>query len=237
MSTDLMPDKKAAPDAWRQVAEDWSADRRVFRGVTWGKSMMWIFILGDAFIFACFLLGYLAVRATTTEPWPNTAEVFTLHVGGKPIPLLLIIVMTFILDSSSGTMALAINAAHRRERRKCAALLFATVLLGLTFVALQAMEWRNLIAEGLRPAHNPWGAQQFGASFFLVTGFHGLHVSFGLLFMANIARKVLRGDFDAGRRGFFTGRRGRYESVEIMGLYWHFVDLVWVFIFALFYLW
>jgi cytochrome c oxidase subunit 3 len=234
MSTDLTADRKSA---LRRMVDDWSADRRVFRGVTWGKAMMWIFILGDAFIFACFLLGYLAVRTTATDPWPNTTEVFTLHVGGKPIPLLLIIVMTFILDSSSGTMALAINAAHRRERKTCAALLAATVLLGLTFVALQATEWRNLIHEGLRPSHNEWGAAQFGACFFLITGFHGIHVSVGLLFMANIARKVARGDFDEGRRGFFTGRRGRYESVEIMGLYWHFVDLVWVFIFALFYLW
>jgi cytochrome c oxidase subunit 3 len=234
MPTDLTVAKKSA---LRQMTDDWSADQRVFRGVTWGKAMMWVFILGDAFIFACFLLGYLAVRSTTTEAWPNTAEVFTIHVGGKPIPFLLIIVMTLILDSSSGTMALAINAAHRRERKKCAALLFATVLLGLTFVGLQALEWRNLIDEGLRPSHNEWGAAQFGSCFFLITGFHGLHVSFGLLFMANIARKVARGDFDEGRRGFFTGRRGRYEAVEIMGLYWHFVDLVWVFIFALFYLW
>jgi cytochrome c oxidase subunit 3 len=182
-------------------------------------------------------LGYLALRQSTTDPWPNTSEVFAMEVAGAKIPLLLIIVVTFILDSSSGTMAMAINAAHRRERGKCAALLFATVALGLIFVGLQAMEWRNLIHEGLRPWHNEWGAAQFGACFFLITGFHGVHVSVGLLFMAIMATKVARGDFDAGRPGFLTGRRGRYEMVEIMGLYWHFVDLVWVFIFALFYLW
>jgi cytochrome c oxidase subunit 3 len=244
MSSDLTADPKqeAAPqevpkEGFGRMAADWAADQRVFRGVSWGKTMMWVFILGDAFIFACFILGYLAVRQSITEPWPNTAEIFTLHVGGRPIPLLLIIIMTFLLDSSSGTMALAINAAHRRQRRKCAALLFATVALGLTFVGLQATEWTNLIHEGLRPWQNPWGAPQFGSSFFLLTGFHGLHVSMGILFMANIARKVAMGDLDVGRRGFFTGRRGRYEMVEIMGLYWHFVDLVWVFLFALLYLW
>src|SRR2546430_2169826 len=79
-----------------------------------------------------------------------------------------------------------------------------------------------------------WGAAQFGACFFTITGFHGTHVSIGVIFLLITARKVLRGDFESGRRGFFTSRKGRYEIVETMGLYWHFVDLVWVFIFALF---
>ena len=84
---------------------------------------------------------------------------------------------------------------------------------------------------------NPWGAAQFGSCFFLITGFHGTHVTIGVIFLIAIARKVLRGDFDVERRGFFTSRKGHYEIVEITGLYWHFVDLVWVFIFAFFYLW
>ena len=71
----------------------------------------------------------------------------------------------------------------------------------------------------------------------MITGFHGTHVSIGVIFLIIIARKVWRADYDTGRRGFFTSRRGHYESVEVMGLYWHFVDLVWVFIFAFFYLW
>ena len=89
----------------------------------------------------------------------------------------------------------------------------------------------------MRPWGNPFGAAQFGASFFMITGFHGFHVSVGVIFLLIVARAVWRGDYDSGRRGFFTSRRGRYEIVEIMGLYWHFVDLVWVFIFAFFYLW
>ena len=81
------------------------------------------------------------------------------------------------------------------------------------------------------------GAPQFGSVFFMITGFHGVHVSVGVLFLVLMARKVWRGDFDNEKRGFFTSRKGRYETVETMGLYWHFVDLVWVFIFAFFYLW
>ena len=76
-----------------------------------------------------------------------------------------------------------------------------------------------------------------GTTFFMITGFHGTHVTIGVIFLIIMARKVWRGDFDRGEPGFFTSRKGRYEVVEITGLYWHFVDLVWVFIFALFYLW
>ena len=112
-----------------------------------------------------------------------------------------------------------------------------TAALGATFVGMQAFEWTKLITEGVRPWGNPWGAAQFGSCFFMITGFHGTHVTIGVIFLLIIARKVWRGDYDVGRRGFFTSRKGSYEIVEIMGLYWHFVDLVWVFIFAFFYLW
>jgi cytochrome c oxidase subunit 3 len=115
--------------------------------------------------------------------------------------------------------------------------MLVTAAFGASFVAMQAFEWTKLIAEGVRPWANPMGAAQFGSTFFMITGFHGFHVSVGVLFLILIARKVWRGDYDSGKRGFFTSRKGNYESVEIMGLYWHFVDLVWVFIFALFYLW
>ena len=120
---------------------------------------------------------------------------------------------------------------------RTAILLLVTALLGATFVGMQAFEWTKLITEGVRPWTNPWGAPQFGSSFFMITGFHGTHVTIGVIFLIIIARKVWRGDFERGEPGFFTSRKGNYESVEIMGLYWHFVDLVWVFIFALFYLW
>jgi len=227
----------ARPQGLRSLAADWSSDQRAFKDVSWGKVMMWIFLLSDTFIFSCFLLSYMTVRMSTTEPWPNPSEVFALEIGGKPIPLILIAIMTFILISSSGTMAMAVNFGYRRDRAKTALLMLATAAFGASFVGMQAFEWTKLITEGVRPWGNPWGAYQFGSSFFMITGFHGTHVTIGVIFLLIMARKVWRGDFDTERRGFFTSRKGNYEIVEITGLYWHFVDLVWVFIFAFFYLW
>ncbi|MBC2665464.1 cytochrome c oxidase subunit 3 [Novosphingobium flavum] len=211
------------------VAADWSNDQEVFRQTHWGKVMMWIFLLSDTFVFSCFLTAYMTMRASATLPWPDTAEVFALTIGGHPIPLILIAIMTFVLISSSGTMAMAVNFGYRRDRRKTAALMLATALFGATFVGMQAFEWTKLIfEEGVRPWSNPMGAPQFGASFFMITGFHGLHVTCGVILLLIVASKVLRGHYD---------RTGDYSAVEIAGLYWHFVDLVWVFIFAFFYLW
>ncbi|WP_332685404.1 heme-copper oxidase subunit III family protein [Bosea sp. (in: a-proteobacteria)] len=225
------------PGGWRGIAADWASDQRAFKNVSWGKAMMWIFLLSDVFIFSCFLLAYMTTRMSTTVPWPNPSKVFALHIGGTEMPLILIAIMTFVLISSSGTMAMAVNFGYRRDRTRTAVLLLLTAVLGATFVGMQAFEWSKLISEGVRPWENPWGAAQFGSSFFMITGFHGTHVTIGVIFLLIVARKVWRGDYDHEARGFFTSRKGRYESVEILGLYWHFVDLVWVFIFALFYLW
>jgi cytochrome c oxidase subunit 3 len=200
--------------------------------------MMWIFLLSDTFIFSCFLLSYMTVRMSTTVPWPNPSEIFALSFGGEPIPLILIAIMTFILITSSGTMVLAVNYGYRKDRAKTAILLLITAAFGASFVGMQVFEWTKLIVEeGVRPWSNPYGAPQFGSVFFMITGFHGFHVSVGVLFLIIVARKVWRGDYDNETRGFFTSRKGNYEIVETMGLYWHFVDLVWVFIFAFFYLW
>ena len=225
------------PDGLEGFVADWSSDQRAFKNVPWGKAMMWIFLLSDTFIFSCFLLSYMTVRSSTKTEWPNPSEVFGLEVAGVSVPLLLIAIMTFILISSSGTMAMAVNAGYARKRKLTAILLVVTALLGASFVGMQAFEWSKLISEGVRPWGNPMGAAQFGSSFFMITGFHGFHVSVGVIFLFIVAFKVMRGDYDVGRKGFFTSRSGNYEIVETMGLYWHFVDLVWVFIFAFFYLW
>jgi cytochrome c oxidase subunit 3 len=218
----------AAADGWQGVVDDWSKDKETFN-VPWGKAMMWIFLLSDTFIFSCFLTSYMSVRVTTTVPWPIPSEVFALSFGGDPIPLVLIAIMTFILITSSGTMAMAVMFSHKRNKKMIAILMGITALLGVSFVSMQAFEWTKLIVdEGVRPWSNPMGAAQFGSSFFMITGFHGLHVTGGVIYLLWVVRNVLRGDYD---------KADNYDIVEIAGLYWHFVDLVWVFIFAFFYLW
>ena len=209
------------------IVDDWSADKEAFH-VPWGKAMMWIFLLSDTFIFSCFLTSYMNVRMSTTVPWPNPSEVFALTIFGNHMPLILIAIMTFILITSSGTMAMAVNFGYRKDRVKTAILMLATAAFGVSFVGMQAFEWTKLIEDGVRPWGNPFGADQFGATFFMITGFHGLHVTGGVIYLSIIALKVYRGDYD---------KSNNYEAVEIAGLYWHFVDLVWVFIFAFFYLW
>src|SRR5690242_19826944 len=111
---------------WQGIASGWASDREAFRQVPWGKAMMWIFLLSDTFIFTCFLTGYMSVRMTITTPWPNPSEVFALTIGGREIPLILIAIMTFVLISSSGTMAMAVNFAYRHDRAKTTALMLAT---------------------------------------------------------------------------------------------------------------
>ncbi len=221
-----------------EVVADWSSDQRAFKKVPWGKVMMWVFLLSDTFIFSIFLIAYMTVRMSTTVDWPASAELFSLSLGGDPIPLILIAIMTFILITSSGTMVLAVNYGYRKDRKMTVLFLLITAIFGASFVGMQAFEWYKLIVEeGIRPWSNPFGAPQFGAIFFMITGFHGTHVSIGVIFLFIVTRKVWRGEYDNESRGFFTSRKGNYEHVETMGLYWHFVDLVWVFIFAFFYLW
>ena len=209
------------------LVEDWVSDKETFH-VPWGKVMMWMFLVSDTFIFSSFLVGYMNVRRTTTDPWPYPSEVFALELFGSNVPLILIAIMTFILITSSGTMALAVRYAHFKDKKKIFVLMCVTAAFGASFVGMQAFEWTKLISEGVRPWGNPWGAPQFGSVFFMVTGFHGLHVSCGVIYLLTVATKVLKGHYDV---------KGDYSIVEITGLYWHFVDLVWVFIFAFFYLW
>jgi cytochrome c oxidase subunit 3 len=215
------------------MVSDFSGDKVAYH-VPWGKLMMWIFLLSDTFIFGSFLTGYMTVRLSATAAWPNPSEVFALTIAGTNLPLILIAIMTFVLITSSGTMAMAVNYAYRGERAVAARLMFITAVFGAMFVCMQAFEWTKLIHEGVRPWSNPMGAAQFGACFFMITGFHGLHVSAGVIYLFIVARRVQRGHYE---RSTGEAHGSKYDIVEIAGLYWHFVDLVWVFIFALFYLW
>jgi cytochrome c oxidase subunit III len=183
-------------------------------GATWQKTMMWIFIVTDGLLFSGLLCAYGFLRMASTVPWPKQSEVFS-------IPF--IALMTFILITSSAFMGSAVTAARLGDRRKTLLNLAFTIVGGACFLGCQAIEWRHLILEGARLTGNPWGAPQFGQAFFLLTGFHGSHVLSGLVILTITLIRSLQGKTPA-------------QGVEMAGLYWHFVDLVWVFIFTLFYL-
>jgi len=196
----------------RILASDWGGGKSPF-GTSWSKFMMWIFIISDALTFAAFLIGYGFMRMTAPA-WPKQTEVFNMA---------LITFMTFALISSSAVMAMAVGAARAGEPKKAVRYLTMTVIGGVIFLGCQAFEWEHFISEGARLTHNPWGVAQFAASFFVITGFHGFHVLTGVTILAIVALRAAMGKYSA-------------DGIENAGLYWHFVDVVWVFVFAFFYL-
>ncbi|MFQ5550426.1 MAG: cytochrome c oxidase subunit 3 [Gemmatimonadales bacterium] len=182
-------------------------------GVQWQKLMMWFFLVSDALLFAGFLVAYGFVRLASPT-WPDRGEVFLMPYIG---------LMTFVLITSSATMATAVGAAHRNDLKLAARFVLFTVIGGVAFLAMQANEWYGLIREGAGLTQNPWGPGSFTSFFFMITGFHGTHVLIGVIILGNVTARL--------RSGKTTGL-----GVELAGLYWHFVDLVWVFIFTCFYL-
>ena len=179
----------------------------------WRKVMMWWFIVTDGLLFAGFLASYGYARLMA-EAWPDLSSVFSLPY---------IAAMTFVLISSSATMAGAVAESRANRWPSAVRFILLTVVGGAIFLGMQAYEWTHLIGEGARLTANPWGDAAFGAYFFLLTGFHGTHVLTGVSILATTALRSAR-------------RRSTADGVEMAGLYWHFVDLVWVFIFTLFYL-
>jgi len=177
------------------------------------KLGMWLFIVSDAITFSAviFSYGYLRLAATA---WPRPFEAPSIANAT---------VMTFVLLSSSVAMVLAVRASSMGKVTAAVGWLVATALGGVIFDVLHIHEWLGLIGEGVRPFHNPWGTPMFGAAFFSMTGLHMLHVTIGVLYLLIIA-------LGFGRRKFSA------VDVEVSGLYWHFVDLVWMFIFPLVYL-
>ena len=183
---------------------------------SWGKLGMWIFLAGDAVGFGTLLAGYGAMRATSTD-WPNPYDTLGITLTAA---------MTFLLICSSVTMVKALEWLSKGDRAKAKMFLALTALGGAIFVSCQAYEWTHLINGGLHINGNPWGASLFGTSFFIVTGFHGLHVTAGVIYLlATIGVVARRPDPMAS-----------YNFVEITGLYWHFVDLVWIMVFTFMYL-
>ena len=305
-------------------------------GASYGKMMMWFFILSDSLTFAGFLAAYGFTRFKFMDSWPIADEVFNHFpfMHGVDAPMYYVALMTFILIFSSVTMVLAVDAGHQMKKKKVATYMLLTIVGGLVFVGSQAWEWKNFITgtygavetrggeilqfvdkdgkrlaladfadttmaredaaltkskgvcgmsggsntsvslsqvkagleknpdvlirtqhtvpgnkhekitlnreqtlnrandfkfvvEGANLVRNEYGHKSFGDLFFFITGFHGFHVSVGVLLNIIIFFNVLLGTYE---------KRRTYEMVEKVGLYWHFVDLVWVFVFTFFYL-
>jgi len=265
------------------AAPSWSGGSEPFKA-SYGKLMMWYFLLSDAFTFSAFLVAYGTLRFSVPT-WPVPDFVFSTLPGGiHHKPLIFVTIMTFVLIVSSVTMVRAVQEGHRENKKGIVFWMLMTVLGGLAFLGCQAWEWTTLIkGEHMSITRNPFGThtengvylegdghdikegdsfqagqsylihfhdghyqplkyktengdikeqqmgpKAFGALFFFITGFHGFHVLSGVVFLLIIMLNVAS--------GLYVKRRNGYEMVEKIGLYWHFVDLVWVFVFLVFYL-
>ncbi|MCH7987472.1 MAG: cytochrome c oxidase subunit 3 [Candidatus Acidiferrales bacterium] len=178
------------------------------------KLGMWLFIIADALTFSILILAYAYIRLASPD-WPKPFAFSPAILGAT--------LMTFFLLSSSLTMVMAVAAAHRQEHKRAVRYLLLTMLGGIAFIVLHTREWLHLIHDGVRPFSNPYGAAMFGGTFFGLTGMHMLHVTIGVVYLGIVAY------------GFGT-KKFKSEDIEVCGLYWHFVDLVWMFIFPLVYL-
>ena len=216
---------------------------------SYGKLFMWFFLVSDALTFSGLLCAYGFMRHKYPDAWPIPGHVFThFPFYSGHIPLAYVGLMTFILIMSSVTMVLAVEAGHRNDKKNVSLWMFLTIIGGLMFVGSQAWEWyhfivgtdhgalRSVLVDGVwqdKVVHganltfNEYGPPVFGNFFFFITGFHGFHVFSGVVINTIIFLNVRKGTYE---------RRGHYEMVEKVGLYWHFVDLVWVFVFTFFYL-
>ena len=213
---------------------------------SYGKLMMWFFLLSDAFTFSALLITYGMIRTAhpsysgsvadftfSQDYWPIPEKVFEAvpFLHGMSLPLVFVGIMTFILIMSSVTMVLAVEAGHRMDRKGVEKWMLWTIIGGLTFLGCQAWEWSHFIhgtgGGGASLSWNEYGPSDFAALFFFITGFHGTHVFSGVVLNFLIYYNTVTGLYE---------KRGHYEMVEKVGLYWHFVDLVWVFVFTFFYL-
>jgi len=178
------------------------------------KLGMWLFIVSDSLTFSALLIAYSYARLNSPN-WP------------RPFPfspsIVFSTIMTVVLLASSLTMVMGVAAAARGDRGTTVKWILATMFFGTTFIVLHMREWFHLIDEGLRLTSNPWGSPLFGAVFFGVTGLHMTHVAIGVIYLGIISLGFGRGKFSS-------------EDVEVSGLYWHFVDLVWMFVFPLVYI-
>lgn len=276
------------------AGDPWSGGKEPLR-VSYGKLMMWYFLVSDAFTFAGFLIAYGSLRfSSPTWPVPDFVFRSAPFMGERHLPLIFVTFMSFLLIISSVTMVRAVQEGHRENKNGVVFWMILTIIGGAGFLSCQAWEWTNLITKehmtvttnpfgthvvsgeyldnkqgepyrageaheqfeagksylihkhiDEKTGHTEWiqrrfkaqdgtvgveqfGPKAFGALFFFITGFHGFHVFSGVAFLTIISINVAS--------GLYAARRNGYEMVEKIGLYWHFVDLVWVFVFLVFYL-
>ena len=255
MASNLTTPSAVEPRMWMGGIEPMKA--------SYGKLMMWFFLISDTLTFSAFLVSYgyqrfsfpsfqgeVADFTFSNIWWPIPEKVYQAvpFLHGVALPLVFVGIMTFILIASSVTMVLAVEAGHRMDRANVEKYMLWTILGGLTFLGCQAWEWGHFIhgtdtgtvmkviengswiektVFGANLTENQYGPPAFADFFFFITGFHGTHVFSGIIMNILIFFRASTGFYD---------RRGSYEMVEKVGLYWHFVDLVWVFVFTFFYL-
>jgi len=180
---------------------------------SWGKLGMWLFLAGDAMSFGCLIVGYGILRHAS-KSWPVPAAVLGINLTAF---------MTFVLIVSSVTMVLALSGIQHGDRARFKKFMGLTILGGLFFLGCQAYEWTHLIHDTLPKYNLAFSKDLFATTFFVLTGFHGMHVTGGVIYNICVLAAVNRGRYQA-------------KHVEIAGLYWHFVDLVWILIFTFVYL-
>lgn len=187
-----------------------------------GKVGMWIFIAQDGMSFGGLLFAYGVLRGSS-DNWPNPASILGISLTA---------IATFILICSSLSMVMAVQAASDRNQGKLIKWLLVTILGGVSFLGIQAYEYNHLYHLGITLSTSTFEGvainDRFGSTFYAVTGFHGLHVLTGVIYLTCILIGALRGKYTKGGNSA--------SPVELVGLFWHFVDLVWILVFTFIYL-
>ncbi len=181
-------------------------------GVYNEKLGMWIFLGSEVMFFTALIGAYIILRVARPDAWAQPGEVLNVPVTA---------INTFLLICSSVTMVKAFAAAQHGQQRQLRLWLLATVLIGASFVGVQAFEYIELVHKGFVPSEG-----LYGSTFFTMTGFHGFHVTIGVICMIFVTWRAFQGRYTAAD----------HRGVEVIGLYWHFVDLVWIILFTIVYL-
>lgn len=176
------------------------------------KLGMWVFLASEVMFFTGLIGSYIILRWGAASPWPVPGEVLNVPITAGN---------TFILICSSVTMVKAFAAIEEGDQKMLRIWLLATAFIGACFVGVQIYEYTELIHHGFLPSSG-----LYGSAFFTMTGFHGLHVTIGVLCILWVAMKSFRGSYS----------QADHQGVEVIGLYWHFVDLVWIILFTIVYL-